>query len=237
MVFPSLMAWLYFVVLDSQTNRGTMAGRDPAVVAVFSAAKTLQFAFPLIWVTAIERRRPRITPPVSTGLIPGIVFGLLVGGGIVAVFYVFVRTGNWIPLAEPVARLKSKVDQFGLGTPAAYVAFGLFLAGVHSLLEEYYWRWFVFGGLADWMPLWRAIALSSLGFMAHHVIDLAVFLPGHFWLVVIPMSAAVGIGGAFWAWLYARSGSLYPAWISHLLVDAAIMVVGYNLIFASGAGH
>ena len=44
------------------------------------------------------------------------------------------------------------------------------------------------------------------------------------------LSAAVAIGGAFWAWLYERSGSLVGPWMSHLLVDAGIFLVGFDLV-------
>ena len=75
------------------------------------------------------------------------------------------------------------------------------------------------------------IGLSSLAFMAHHVIIVATFFPGRFLTLAVPLSFGVAVGGAFWAWLYDRTGSLYPAWLSHLLVDAAILAVGYTMVF------
>ena len=45
------------------------------------------------------------------------------------------------------------------------------------------------------------------------------------------MSAAVGIGGVFWSLLAARDRSLLSPWISHILVDVALMIIGYSLIF------
>jgi membrane protease YdiL (CAAX protease family) len=41
---------------------------------------------------------------------------------------------------------------------------------------------------------------------------------------------AIVIGGAFWAWLYRRTGSLAGPWLSHALVDATIFVIGWDLI-------
>ena len=38
------------------------------------------------------------------------------------------------------------------------------------------------------------------------------------------------IGGAAWAWLYHRYGNLYAAWISHLIVDVALILIGYDLL-------
>jgi hypothetical protein len=42
-------------------------------------------------------------------------------------------------------------------------------------------------------------------------------------------SLAVAAGGAAWAWLYEKSGTLAGPWLSHALADAALMTVGYRL--------
>jgi uncharacterized protein len=59
-----------------------------------------------------------------------------------------------------------------------------------------------------------------------------VFFPGarQFFTLALPLSLGVAIGGGVWCWLYAKTGSLYAAWISHLLIDAAIMWIGYDLV-------
>ena len=74
-----------------------------------------------------------------------------------------------------------------------------------------------------------AIFISSVGFMAHHVLVLGLYF-GWFSPATVVFSLATAVGGAFWAWLYARSGSLYAPWLSHLLIDAGIFWVGYDLI-------
>jgi membrane protease YdiL (CAAX protease family) len=43
-------------------------------------------------------------------------------------------------------------------------------------------------------------------------------------------SAGVAIGGVVWAVVYQRSKSLLGPWLSHLLVDAAIFAIGWDLI-------
>ena len=117
----------------------------------------------------------------------------------------------------------------GLASPAMYITFALFLAIPHSLLEEYYWRWFVFGQLRR-VTSWRvALLVSSLGFMAHHVIVINQFLQQG-WAVTLFFSLCVAWGGCLWAWLYERFRSLYGPWLSHLLVDCGIMSIGYDLI-------
>jgi membrane protease YdiL (CAAX protease family) len=57
-----------------------------------------------------------------------------------------------------------------------------------------------------------------------------VFFPGNFWLLALPFSICVGVGGGVWAWIYERSGSLYAPWLSHALIDGSIMGVGYVML-------
>jgi membrane protease YdiL (CAAX protease family) len=69
--------------------------------------------------------------------------------------------------------------------------------------------------------------------MGHHVVILGGFFPGHFWEIVLPFSLAIAVGGVVWAWMYERSGSLLGPWLSHLIVDVALMAVGYRLAFGA----
>jgi membrane protease YdiL (CAAX protease family) len=123
------------------------------------------------------------------------------------------------------------LQKFGMTTPVRYLLFAVPFCLGHSLLEEYYWRWFVFGNLQRWIPVWPAIVLSSLAFMAHHVVILFVYFPGRFWSAAMPFSLCVAVGGAVWAWLYHCTKSLYAPWVSHAIVDIAIFAVGFDMIF------
>jgi membrane protease YdiL (CAAX protease family) len=132
-------------------------------------------------------------------------------------------------LASAAGAVSQKVANFGVRNLPAYVALGTFYSIAHSFLEEYYWRWFVFGGLRRLMPWKVAVAVSSVGFMGHHVLVLATYF-GWTSIWTALFSVSVAVGGAVWAWIYHRSGSLWGPWLSHVLVDAAIFVVGYDLI-------
>ena len=116
-----------------------------------------------------------------------------------------------------------------MNTPIRFIAQGVFYALIHSFLEEYYWRWFVFGQLRKLVRLYAAVIISSLGFMAHHVILLDTFF-GLSSPLTWFFSFSIAFGGAVWALMYHRTGSLYAVWLSHLLVDAAIFIVGYDIL-------
>ena len=127
--------------------------------------------------------------------------------------------------------MRLKTAAFGLTTIPAYVAFALFLSLIHALLEEYYWRAFVFAEMIRLVSTRPAIVASSIGFAAHHIVVLAVYFPDHFLSVVIPLSLAVAAGGVIWAWMYRRYASIYPGWLSHAFVDAGIMTVGGLIVW------
>src|SRR5262249_14314401 len=130
--------------------------------------------------------------------------------------------------ARTPAQLWAKVEEFGVGSPTRFLILASYICVLHSFLEEYYYRWFIYGGLRHHLEKVPAILLSSLAFMVYHVIVLANYMP---FKLVIPFSLCVAVGGGVWALLYHRTKSLTATWLSHLLIDAAIMVVGYDLAF------
>ena len=216
MVLPTLATLVYFVFLS---------GSDLMKIVYFGS-KVVQFSFPLFWVLAVQRHRIRISRPTWKSIYAGILMGIaIVGTGLLA-YYGFLKDSTYLENAP--ALVTAKVAEMGLTSPTIYILFALFLAVPHSLLEEYYWRWFVFGQTKRITGANLAIIISSLGFMSHHVIVIHQFLDNG-WGVTLFFSLCVATGGVLWAWLYERYKTLYGPWVSHLLVDLGIMYIGYDL--------
>jgi membrane protease YdiL (CAAX protease family) len=214
--FPFLATSLYFVALSE--SRWT--------TPVFAACKLVQFSFPLLWILIVERSRPHLFKKPGMA---GIWIGLLSGAGMVGSLLLLWRPLLARPeLAGVPAAISGKLDAFGIETPAGYAALAAFYSVLHSLLEEYYWRWFLFGRLRRRMRPGLANLLASLAFTAHHVLVIGQFLGGYgptTWIASLAITGA----GALWAWSYHRSNSLYGAWLSHGLADAGLMWVGYQI--------
>lgn len=219
LVYPTVFTWLYFIVV-ARPDR-------PAATAqtVFIVGKVVQFGFPVAWLWFVERRRFKFSPPTCRALAWGFGTGLAMALAIAAGFWVL--RGNPL-LAETAAKLRIKWVAMGMTSRALLIALGLFYILFHTLLEEYYWRWFVFGRLRELVSTRAAIGVSSVGFMAHHVILVATYF-GLLWGV--PISLAVACAGAIWAWLDQRSGLLYGPWLSHMLVEIALFAIGYHLVY------
>lgn len=213
---PTLTALAYLVGL---------AGH-PAARFAYPLSKVIQFTLPVAWVLLFQRRRITISLPTSQGLAAGAGLGLAVVAAMLALYYGYLRSSPAF-VSVPAIIAKQMTD-FGVSSLAGFLVLAGFISLVHSLAEEYYWRWFVFGQLEESLPLAAAIAISSLGFMSHHVLVVGKFLSSYgayTWF----FSFCVATGGALWAWLYHRTRSLYGPWLSHFLVDAGLMWVGWDL--------
>jgi membrane protease YdiL (CAAX protease family) len=231
-LFPTLATWLYFIQLS---------GTGWAMHA-YAITKTLQFAFPAVWVLAVERAaapspaqgRPKAG---EGGTGRGLLFGLLTGLAFVAILLL-----AWRPVlaaspafeAAPTA-VAAKATSFGIDSGLKFFLLAAFYSVLHSFLEEYYWRWFVFGRLSHRLPFAAAAVVSALAFTSHHVLVVGHFL-GSFGLLTFVVSLIVTAAGLLWAWLYHRTGRLAGPWLSHALADAGLMWIGYQMWRGMGGG-
>jgi membrane protease YdiL (CAAX protease family) len=219
MSLPSLITWGYFVAAADYPQGWQQS--------IYLIVKVFQFTFPLGWVFLVLKERPRLRLPTTSGVAMGLAFGLVVVAGGWAVYATALRE---LPMFHAAAaKVADKVHTFGITSVWKYAFLATFYSLVHSLLEEYYWRWFVYGRLRQVVPPTSAMALSALGFAGHHVIVLAIYF-GAWSAATWLLSAAIVVGGLFWAWLYERTQSLLGPWLSHLVVDAGIFWIGFELL-------
>ena len=226
LTFPLVLTWVYLVVFGSSGD-GPVEASWPVRIS-YGVGKSIQFGFPLLYVWLFDPARLRPSRPTAEGMALGLGFGLLVAFAMMGVYFGLLADSPWF--AATPGKVYRLLQDTGLTTPLRYGLLAVFYALAHSLLEEYYWRWFVFDRLRRGTPLWIAIATSALGFMAHHVVLLGVYFPGHFWELAMPLSLGVALGGGVWAWIYQRTGSIYAVWLSHAIVDAAIFTIGYAMV-------
>lgn len=217
---PTVVTWIYFVALH-----GT-----PAMVqqSAYGVLKVAQFLLPLLAVGWLARRELGTVRWGGTGWRVAIGFGLFVAAGMLVVYRLLLAETE---LGDQLqAMIVEKVRSMGLATPIRFMFISIFYAVVHSGLEEYYWRWFVFRWLRLRCSVMWANLVSSLGFGLHHILLLGFFLGFGHW-ETWALSGAVSIGGMFWAWLYHRSSdAIGPIWLSHAIVDAGIFGLGFWLI-------
>ncbi len=218
LVFPTLVTLAYFV---------WFADRADALKIAYGVGKIIQFGFPIVFIWLFAAGRIGWPPRSNRGIKLGFIFGAVIAVLTLLIYAWLLKPAG--ALDSAAGEIQQKVAGFGINSAAAYFALAAFYSIAHSGLEEYYWRWFVFGQLRPYTSRVTAILVSSFGFMAHHVVVLGVFFGWSSPLVYL-FSIAVAIGGAVWAWLYEDSRSLVAPWVSHALVDAGIFAVGYDIV-------
>ncbi len=188
---------------------------------VYFGSKIVVNAIPILWVFGVERERFRVKPPTKRAIVHGLCSGVSIGVGIVA-FYFFCFAGH-----VDVSGLRDRAGAYGAVNH--FFLFAFFLCVFNSGLEEYYWRWFMFRKLRRSMNRPAAVALSAAGFTLHHIVVLAAYFPQP--ELVAVLCVGVFAGGCIWAMMYESLDNFFGPWISHFLVDAAIMIAAYDILF------
>lgn len=225
-LFPTVVTWVYFDLLQD----------SPLKMIAYPLGKVLQFAFPLFWVGWVLKQRFKHggiaqldTQPVLR-LGASLLFGTLMGIGVAVAMWGIFRFFPVEIVEALAAEVSGRVSGFSVDSVEKFIGLALFYSVVHSLMEEYYFRWFVFGQLRSLVAVVPAAIISGLAFMAHHVLVLNHFFPDEpGWTAFLSLSIAVG--GVIWAVQYEKSKSLLGPWLSHAIVDAGIFALGYRLMY------
>ncbi|MDR1964155.1 MAG: CPBP family intramembrane metalloprotease [Planctomycetaceae bacterium] len=224
-IFPFFLTFVYFVLLA-----GSPGGIQKLA---YSVGKILQFALPVFWVGVVCREHWFVRRFQNRGILEGVIFGIAVSLAMLLIYFLFSFPGTALGI-DSAARfeIRNKIQGFGVNNKQAFFLLAVFYSVIHSGLEEYYWRWFVFGRLRRGMSWLLAAIISSLGFTAHHVLLLGTYF-GYASPLCWLGSLGVAVGGLYWAWLYKRNDSIWGVWISHGIIDAAIFTIGFIICFMS----
>ena len=220
MALPTVASLAYFVWLE-----GTAW-----VAPVYLGAKALQFAGPVaalgaLMAAAFGPSRPGRS--VALGLGTGVTGAALTW----LAYTVLFRGGE--TAATAAEAITVKLADFHLDTLGRYIVAALLISLVHSWLEEVYWRAFVYGRLRRLTSSSWSHLVAALGFAAHHVVVIGVYIGDASVLLLTLMSLPVVLGGVLWSLIYRGTGNrLLAPWLSHVCLDLTIMAVGYDLIFA-----
>lgn len=160
---------------------------------------------------------------VRQGILYGVVSGAVVSAFILGVYF-FTGLGELV--RDNASAIRAKAVQ--LGFLDHYYLFAAFLSVIHSFIEEVYWRWCVYGTLRYLLRSGYAMLFAGLFFASHHFVVLTEYVP--VWAAFF-CSLGVGFGGVLWSWIYEKQKSLLGAWISHMIIDMAIMYIGSLILF------
>ncbi|TWT25212.1 CPBP family intramembrane glutamic endopeptidase [Planomicrobium sp. CPCC 101110] len=153
---------------------------------------------------------------------------LLVGVGSGVVFFLFVYGGaSWLHVyLLDINKLRVLLLDWGFAGPLEF-AFILLFVFVNPVLEEVYWRGYMYEKLRIKGTAAYAIIMTSIFYTLYHVLTvLHLFQSGYTLVAVLP----VLLVGLFWAYIREKTGSITATIIGHSIADFAIMCVYWFIV-------
>lgn len=199
---------------------GTTLGKG-----IYIGGKVWIVLIPTAWWFFIEKGRFSLSRTSLGSLGVGAWLGAVMFGTILGVYW---WLGGSLLDAE---QIRTEATANGIGSKSMYLTFAILISLTNALMEEYIWRWFVLRQCLGLLKPVGAVLLSAVLFTLHHVIALQEQMG---WQATLLASAGCMAAGIVWSAMYLKYKSIWPSYISHVLADAAIFLVGWWLIFGNG---
>ncbi len=190
--------------------------------AVKSAVKILLFlGLPLLVMARTGKPRLKQLFRFEKGVLrPALMLGLGLYALILGGYFVL---RNWVDFSG----IAGNLSQTAGVTAENFLYVSLYISFVNSLLEEFFFRGFVFYGLRDGSGALPAGAFSALSFSLYHTAMMAGWFPLPLFLLAL---AGLAAGGVLFLLLNRKSGTLYHSWFVHMFANFAINTVGFLLL-------
>lgn len=107
-----------------------------------------------------------------------------------------------------------------------FVFVSLYISFVNSLLEEFFFRGFVFLTLKRIITRKFAYLFSATVFVVYHIAMMIGWFKLDVFLIVM---AGLFVGGLIFNYLNEKSATIYPSWLVHMFANFAINTIGFML--------
>ncbi len=144
----------------------------------------------------------------------GVYFVILIGYFAVKPFFEF-------------SSIAEKLTQNAGVTADNFLFVSLYISFVNSLLEEFFFRGFVFTNLKHLRSGRFAYLFSSILFAVYHVAMMTGWFSPVLFLLVM---AGLVAGGMIFNYLNERMGTVYISWLVHMFANFAINTIGFLLL-------
>lgn len=105
-----------------------------------------------------------------------------------------------------------------------FIWVALYISFINSLLEEFFFRGFIFLNLKKLAKSKQAYILSAFAFAIYHVAIMGSWFHP---LIFLLAMAGLFVGGLIFNYLNESSSTIYGSWIVHMMANFAINTVGF----------
>ena len=188
---------------------------------VWGFSKVWQAAVPALWQKKVEGIELKFPPVDREAMADGVWLGIIMSIVIIVTWLIF---GSRLEYGE----IRDFVEPFGLLNPLLYLGAFLYWVTLNSLLEEYLFRWFIFEKSEVLVNTRLALVISAIAFTSHHFFGVMQMFP---LFAVVLASAGVFASGFVWSLLYLKHTSIWPCYVSHVIVDVTMFGIGTYILF------
>ena len=217
LVLISILSVILISLVDGFINPG---------YGVKSAIKiVLFFLVPLISVGWLGRQdfKDLLRPRGSRAMSRTLVLGLGVYAGIMAAYFIL------RPYIDLETIRLALAEDLGVNRDN-FILVALYISFMNSLLEEFFFRGYLFLGLLQKTGRIAAYSISAFLFAAYHVAIIGRWFSP---LIFLFAMAGLFIGGLIFNYLNERNRNIINSWVVHLMANLAINTVGlmmFNLV-------
>ncbi len=197
--------------VDGVLQPGYAAKSGIKIIMFALVPAVMTFASKMVSLKEIFRFRKRGFG-AALGLGIGI-YALILGG------WAIVR--NWVDFSGIADSLTSTAGV----TKENFLYVSLYISFVNSLLEEFFFRGFVYRNLAERTRF--AYIFSAAAFSLYHV---AMMIGWFHPALLVLVLAGLFLGGLIFNWLNERLGCIYASWLTHMFANFAINTIGFILL-------
>ncbi len=149
----------------------------------------------------------------------GLIVGLL---SFIAIFVAYNLLGRFIDLGSIQNELQNKL---GI-TAMNFIFVGLYITFVNSLLEEYFFRNFIFLSIFKSHRKIFAYIYSSALFSLYHIAIFAKWFEPAITIICIVGLFTIGL---IYNFINSKKKNFVNSWIAHMMADSAIILIGLNM--------
>ena len=193
---------------------------------IFSSIYKIIFLFPLFFRLFIEKKtlKHSLFENFSFKIFRKNIFSIMLIGFILASIYVssFLLFKDWLDLEIIVIKLHELISI----NISNLIFIGLYIVIVNSLLEEYFWRGFMFQKLRRLIRPGMAYLFTGIAFSFHHIMFYYNWFNMTFFLIV---TIGLIVYAMIMNFIFERYKDLLSCWLVHSLVDIAQIFTAFKI--------
>ncbi len=174
----------------------------------------------LLWISNRRLMLWQVFRPKKKGLLAALGLGVGLYGLILGGYYVVRNYFDFSGIVDSLSQ-HAGVNKDNFLFVSLYISFA------NSLLEEFFFRGFLFANLTACAGRKTGYLVSSVLFAAYHVAMMIGWFSLPLFLLVM---AGLLMGGMIFCRLNEKLGSIYPSWFVHMFANFAINTIGFILM-------